>query len=101
VNAASSHLADGARYVHGAALTRRTSDAVLVLPLDERAAEPIMLSGTGATLWDTFAHPTSVRAAAAELALAFATDVTDVEVAITPVIAQLVAAGALAEAGAR
>ena len=95
--APSQHGVDGTRYVHGAALTRRTHDGVMVLTIDERAREPIMLSGTGTAMWDAFASPTSIRTVATELAAQFATDAAAVEVAIAPVVARLVASGALEE----
>jgi hypothetical protein len=91
-------LVDGTHFVHAAVVVRRAPDAVLVLPLDDRAAEPIMLSGTGVAMWEAFARPSSPRAVAATLAREFSTDQDDVARAIAPVVAQLLAAGALTEA---
>jgi hypothetical protein len=98
-DAPSQHGVDRTHYVHGAALTRRTHNGVLVLALDDGTSEPIMLSGTGVPMWDAFATAASIRTVAMQLAAQFATDVAAVEVAIAPVVARLVASGALAEAG--
>jgi hypothetical protein len=48
-------------------------------------------------MWDAFAAPTSIRTVATELAAQFATDAAAVEVAIAPIVARLVASGALEE----
>jgi hypothetical protein len=90
--------AGGPKLTHGRVITRRPPDAVLVLPVDHDATDPVVLSGTGVALWDAFGEPASMATVAQRLAAQYSTDIDEVARALGPVVDELVARGALVEA---
>jgi hypothetical protein len=68
-------------------LWRDNLDQVVLLPLD--STEPVLLSPTGAVLWDLLATPTATDALVAELAEFFDGDPGEVERGVGAVLADL------------
>ena len=68
---------DGARFVQAPVLSRRSGDALLLLPLGD--ARPLSLTGTGIMIWDEFREPRSVHDVARALAPRFDAGEGDIE----------------------
>ena len=83
------------RFEQAPVITRSTVDALLVLALDERTDEPVMLTGTAVAMWDAFAQPRTVRDVATALAGEYGVDPAEVERSIEGPVARLMACGAL------
>jgi hypothetical protein len=66
-------------------LERRTEGAVVVLG----AGAPVVLRGTAIAIWDAFARPDRIDAAAARLAADFAADAALIEEQMLPVLEHL------------
>jgi hypothetical protein len=77
------------RYVRVAALSRRTRDAVVTLPLRADDTEPTVLTGSGAAIWDALAQPTTVAAATATVAEVFGIDACDIEESVRSFVDRL------------
>jgi Coenzyme PQQ synthesis protein D (PqqD) len=86
-----------ARWAPGNVATRRTASAVLVLPTDSPADEPIVLTGSAVAMWDAFTTPRTFDAVIATLAAQYAADDATIRSAMAPIVARLAESGALVE----
>ncbi len=74
---------------HPRALWRRSSDRIIVLPPDQ--AEPLLLEGTGAVIWELLAEPTDEHHLVDLLAEATGTDHAIIRPEVAAFLAQLAA----------
>lgn len=74
-------------------LWRSVADGVIVLPVD--AAEPFLLMGSGAVLWDILVAPVTTEEAAAALAQQFGIPPELAEEDMRPCLRDLVERGAV------
>ena len=74
-------------------LYHHTVGHVLLLPRGEQ--QPLVVSGTGAAVWDRLARPCSVEELAGELAHEYGADAATIAADVEPVLRTLEAHGAV------
>lgn len=74
-------------------LWRYTADGVTVLPLE--AAEPFVLNGAGAALWESLREARSLEDAVTTLSARFDVPPTQVMESVRPIVEELVDRGAV------
>ena len=94
-----SETASGAarRWGHAPVITRRTSAALLLLPLESLDDDPLMLSGTAIVIWEAFNPPATVDDVVASLGTRFSGPAQQVTRDVATTVDTLVSAGALEE----
>jgi hypothetical protein len=86
---------DGRTWEHGRVCTRRTPDAVLVLPLTANDCAPVALTGTAIDVWDAFARPTTIAEATSGLAAKFDGPSSAIGASVRDLVSELALIGAL------
>jgi hypothetical protein len=80
-------LSPSARLGRGEVVTRRTHDAVLLLPIASPSDEPVVLTGSAIAAWDTFEVPHTVDEVVATLGHRFDAGTETIRAAVAPLVA--------------
>jgi hypothetical protein len=87
------------RWRRTAVATRRTPEAVLVLPIHADGSDPIVLTDSAIAIWDEIAVSSTLDEVVERLAVRYDATAETIRAAVTPVLAELVRQGALEECG--